>query len=79
MGGGGRCHVGDFGVISHINRDYRVQSRQISTEQYNARIRTEFCVGEGEVECVGGGHRRAVVRMVDCLDIFKVKNGCIRL
>ena len=25
-GGGGRHHVGDFGVLSLINRDYRVQS-----------------------------------------------------
>ena len=45
----------------------------------DSRIRTEFCVGEGKGECVGGGHRRAVGRMVDCLDIFKVTNGCIRL
>ena len=55
--------------MSHINhafRDYRVRAAQISTEQDSYRI---LCWRRWGVTCVGGGsrggHRRAVVRMLD--------------
>ena len=43
-------HVGDFGVVSHINhtfRDYRVRADKLS------RIYTGFCVGGGEGDMSG--------------------------
>ena len=70
-GGGGEgrlCHVGVFGGVSHINDAFRAD--KIPVSKCNARIHTGFCVGGGEGDMcerwyIGGGHRRAVVRMLD--------------
>ena len=49
--GGERRLVGDFGVVSHINREFRADKFQLS--KCNARIHTGFCVGEREGEMCG--------------------------
>ena len=53
---------------NHAFRDYRVRADKFQLSKCNARIHTGFC-GEVRGACVGGGsgggHRRAVVKMVD--------------
>ena len=63
MGGGETLSCRDFGGVSHINhafRDYRVRADkfQLSRMCYG-EVRGTYVGGSG-----GGGHRRAVVRML---------------